>query len=456
MREIRIRAAGPPQGANCSPPGGSESQRDERGGRPLRRAIAWLLFLGPFFFLSYGFANWLAAQRTGVPAMAFAWERAIPFWAWTIVPYWSIDALYALSLFVCATRAELDTHARRLLSAQLVAIACFIAIPFRFSFDRPTADGISGALFDLLAGFDLPYNQVPSLHIALAVILWVLYASHLRGLARILLTLWFVMIGASVLTTYQHHFIDLPTGFALGWLCVWLWPMPATAAGAVSGWRYTADPARHRLALAYLAGALCCAAIAFYAGGWALWLGWPALSLALVSVFYAGVGSAGFQKDSDGRLSTASRWLLAPYLAGAWVNSRWWTRRAPQPVHVADGVWLGRMPYARELAPFGGIVDVSAELSLPPAPLARRVVPMLDLVTPEPSSLSLAAREIEALRARGPVLVCCALGYSRSACAVAAWLVSTGRASDADEAFARLRSVRAGIVLHDGHAKLLQ
>ena len=104
-----------------------------------------------------------------------------------------------------------------------------LAIPFRFSFDRPAADGVAGALFDVLAGFDLPYNQLPSLHIALAVILWVLYASKVQGVARILLTLWFVMIGASVLTTYQHHFIDVPTGFALGWLCVWLWPMPSAA-----------------------------------------------------------------------------------------------------------------------------------------------------------------------------------------------------------------------------------
>ena len=27
------------------------------------RSIAWLLFLGPFFFLSYGFSNHLAAER---------------------------------------------------------------------------------------------------------------------------------------------------------------------------------------------------------------------------------------------------------------------------------------------------------------------------------------------------------------------------------------------------------
>jgi len=99
---------------------------------------------------------------------------------------------------------------------------------------------------------------------------------------------------------------------------------------------------------------------------------------------------------------------------------------------------------------------VSAEMSLPSSPLAMRIVPMLDLVAPEPASLADAAGAIEALRARGPVLVCCALGFSRSACAIAAWLVSTGRASDAEHAIARLRSVRSDVVLHDGHARLLQ
>jgi len=90
--------------------------------RPWRRAAAWLLFLGPFFFATYGLATWLTTQRAHVGSIVFGWEHAVPFVPWTIVPYWAIDALYGISLFVCADKSELDTHAKRLLTAQ-VAVA---------------------------------------------------------------------------------------------------------------------------------------------------------------------------------------------------------------------------------------------------------------------------------------------------------------------------------------------
>ena len=422
--------------------------------RPWLRALAWLALLGPFFFLSYGWANALAAAQTGVPSVVFAWERHVPFWAWTIVPYWSIDAFYVASLFVCRDRQELDRHALRLLTAQLIAVACFALWPLRFSFVRPEADGVFGAMFDVLMGFDKPFNQAPSLHIVLLVILWVRFAAHLQGAWRVLLHGWFALIGLSVLTTYQHHFLDIPTGLLLGWLCCWLWPMRDTP----TPWReakWASQAQRWKLAAAYFSGALMLSALAVSIGGVALWLWWPTVSLALVALCHAWLGPVGLQKRANGRLSLASRWLFAPYLLAAWINSRWWTRRAPMPVQVRDDVWLGRVPTPAERDGFDAVVDLSAELPLRQARVGDIVLPQLDLVPMSAGALREAAAAIEAAHTHGRVLVCCALGYSRSAASVAAWLVLTGRAVDVAAAVERVRTARPAVVLRAAHLQAL-
>jgi len=423
--------------------------------RPWRRALAWLALLGPLFFATYGFANWVSSLRIPLDEVSFAWERRIPFLAWTILPYWSIDLFYGLSLLVCRVRAELDTHARRLLSAQLICIACFLLWPLQFSWQRPILDGLFGAMFDLLMGFDKPYNQAPSLHIVLLIVLWVCYARHCRGALRLLLHGWFALIGVSVLTTWQHHFVDIPSGVAVGWLCVWLWPqdVPSPLAGA----RFTSDSKRRRLALTYLVGATVCTAAGIAIGGWGVWLLWPAMSLALVASCYAFFGAAGFQKRLDGRLSAAAAWLFAPYLFGAWVNSRAWTRAHPGADLIADGVWLGRLPSRRDLAGgrYAAVVDVCAELPVDRHRCDYRAVPMLDLVVPDQDQLTRVAAAIEAARAAGPVLVCCALGYSRSAAAIAAWLMQSGRAGNHEEAIAIIRRARPHVVLASAHQDVL-
>jgi hypothetical protein len=426
---------------------------------PSRRALAWLTFLGPFFFLTYGLANWSASHRVDVPSVTFDWETRIPFFAWTILPYWSIDLLYALSLFVCTTRRELDTHAKRLLTAQLIAVACFVLVPLRFSFDHPAASGFWGLMFAALAQFDRPFNQLPSLHIALAVVLWALYSRKLSGVALLAMEAWLLLVCGSVLTTYQHHFIDIPTGLLLGALCMWAWPFADEGDGRsiAAQWNWTRDPVRRRLAALYAIAAVLLSVVALRTGGSALWLLWGSVSLLLVALAYAALGAGAFQKNADGRLSVAARWLFAPYLVGAWLNSRAWTWRDPQPVAIADGVFLGRVPTARQLAasPFAGVLDLTAEFDVRAGCRGIAIVPVLDLTRPTADALTHAAQAIERLRARGPVLVCCALGCSRSACAVAAWLLASGRARDVDAALAIVRAAREIVVLDAGHAEAL-
>ena len=418
------------------------------------RSIAWLLFLGPFFFLSYGFANRMAAEGAVSATFLFDWEHRIPFLPWTIVPYWSIDLFYGLSFLACRDRLQVDRHALRLLTAQLVSVSFFLIFPLHFAFERPHIDGLFGAMFDALKGFDQPYNQAPSLHVSLLVILWVRFAAVVPPPWRALVHLWAALIGLSVLTTFQHHFIDIPTGTLLGFLCLWAWPDGSTPPLACG--RFAPSIQHRRMATTYLLGALALAALAAGIGGVALWLWWGAAALALVALTYAWCGAAGFQKDG-GRHSLAATILLGPCMLGAWLNSRWWTRRHPAPNAILDDVWIGRLPSASDMRRSGflALCDLTAELPAPRGTWHYAGLAWLDLVPPDATQLAQAACRIESLRAHGPVLVCCALGYSRSACAVLAWLLLTGRAGNVAAAEDILRARRPQVVLGPQHRAAL-
>lgn len=422
-----------------------------------RRAALWLACLGPLFYLSYGLANLVASQRAYVPAVVFGWEHGIPFWAWTIFPYWSINIFYALSLFVCRSKHEVRRHGLRLLTAQVVAVSFFVATPLRFTFGEPPADGPAGLLFAALRSFDQPFNQAPSLHIALAVILWDLYKRRVtQPIARTLLDGWTLLICASVLTTYQHHFIDIPTGALLGVLCVWLWPLERVPS-MLQVARVTRDAQRLRLAAVYGLAALGMAAIAFTQGGGALWLLWASVALVIVALNYIVFGAYGFQKFNGGRASWAARWLMWPYRGGAWINARWWTRAHEESNAVMDGVHLGALPY-RSVGGLTGVqlVDVCAELD-PPVAALRSAVPMLDLAPPSPRALRRAALQVDrTVRSGASALVCCALGYSRSAAAVATWLVLSGRAASVREAIDRVRAARPQVVLRPAYVAAIE
>lgn len=419
----------------------------------LRRGLLWLVFLGPFFFLSYGFANGQAALRDGaggVPSFFFGWEREIPFWPWTIIPYWSIDLLYGFAFLACRDKAASKRLGLRLLSAQLICIACFLLWPLRFAFERPPVEGLSGQLFAALSSFDLPYNQAPSLHITLLVIVWRQFAMLPAPPAvRWSIHAWAFLIGLSVLTTWQHHFIDIPTGLAAGFLCLWLWPEAGRTPLA------SAESRRFGLAARYFLGAAISLAAGLALGGAGLVLGWLALALALVGFNYAWAGAAGFQKHG-GRHTLAACVLFMPYTLAAWINSRLWTWGHPSPTPVCPGVWLGRLPTAAEFADWAktrpgrvALFDLSAELPAPAlSDAGYENLPCLDLVSIPAPVLREAATRLDALRVDGgDVWVACALGYSRSASVVAAWLLHVREAVSVQEAVTLIRQARPRIVL---------
>jgi membrane-associated phospholipid phosphatase len=406
---------------------------------PYRLALVWLAALTPFFFFSYNFANWITGLRRDVPSLVFGWEHRIPFLAWTIVPYWSTDLLYGLSLFVCRTRQELTTHVKRLVAAQIISISTFLLFPLRFTFERPHATGLFGWMFSALAAFDKPFNQAPSLHLSLTVILWVTYSHHLSGGMLWLMRGWMSLVSLSTLTTYQHHFIDLPTGIWVGLFCIVLFPDYPRVLRLV----ITHDPQTIKVGAAYLVASLLLIGLAYRIGGTAWWLLWPAGSLLIVASIYF-TGCPGLFQKSDGSLALPMRGLLATYLAVACLNTRLWSWKGAKADEITEGVWLGRMPRRAERneRSIASIVDLTAELPADTTGAVYRSVPMLDLVAPTIQELDNAVAAIEELSTNRPTLVCCALGYSRSAAALAAWLVASGRSSSVNESIALIETRR--------------
>ena len=182
-------------------------------------------------------------------------------------------------------------------------------------------------------------------------------------------------------------------------------------------------------------------------GGAGLWLLWPAVSLVLVAANYAVLGPEGFQKDADGRMSLAAR-ASARALSGgrlrqfasvdaarteAGRDRRRCLARAHSPGARGRRLRHRRRSVRRTAGrSHGRNVDVHPDARSRPA-----------------ATGTIAGRrgEHRASALRGPVLVCCALGYSRSAATVATWLVTTNRAGSMSEAIEKVRQARPRIVI---------
>jgi protein-tyrosine phosphatase len=411
------------------------------------KGIGWLLLLAPFFFLTYGQVNQFTVGRENIGSLVFDWEPHIPFVPLSIIPYWSLDLLYGISLFVCTSIQEQRQLVCRLILASLFACMGFLLFPMQFTFIRPESTGLTGWLFGQLEQFDLPYNQSPSLHIILSWLLWRHFNRHLARFWQKLNTVWFVLIAASVLTTWQHHVIDVITGLLIGLIIDWMIPEHGK-------WRCCRIKGkRNTLAKYYFCGAFVCLAGTV----WIPLLWWPTLALIIVGLAYGLLGVDALQKDQQGRLTPAAWWLLLPWRIGMMLSMRYHTRHITTISPFIDGVFLGTYPRIR--VEQRAVLDLTSEFSRPRAVhgVAYQCVAMLDLINPDEEVLYEAVNKLEQLRtAQGSVLVHCALGLSRSALVVTAWLLQCNPELTLAQAVAQVRKARPQVIFTTEHMELLE
>lgn len=400
--------------------------------------------LSALFLVVYGWTNWFSAQRANVPSLFFEWERSIPFVPLMIVPYMSIDLLFVAAPFLCRGNRELATFSKRIATAILVGGVCFLLFPLRFAFERPHAAGLVGPFFDWFRGLDQPYNLLPSLHIALRTILAEHYARHTRGILRGASNLWFILIGLSAVLTYQHHVMDVVAGFALGTYCLYFFSeIPARPPANKNG----------RVASYYILGAVAVAALAILFWPWGALLSWPAVSLFLTATAYRGVGPGVFRKR-DGRLPWPVWWVLGPVLLGHEISRRYYRRQCDRWNELTPRVWIGGVLDGTEASAavrkgVSSVLDLTAEFSEAPAfrETNYRNIPVLDLTAPTAAQLDEIAAFIGAQAEQGIVYVHCKIGYSRTAAAAGAYLLSAGIAASVAEALDLIRRARPGVVI---------
>jgi protein-tyrosine phosphatase len=177
------------------------------------------------------------------------------------------------------------------------------------------------------------------------------------------------------------------------------------------------------------------------------------IAFGIVAIAYFGLGPIVFHK-TKGKLPWSTRFVLAPCLLGQYLSLLYYRSQCRPWDEITPQIWIGGKLGSRSAnkAVYHGVtavLDLSAEFSeaKPFRKINYRNVPLLDLTAPTQAQLVEMSEFIGSQSRNGVVYVHCKIGYSRSAAAVAAYLILNGNANSAEEAFTIIRRVRPSIII---------
>jgi protein-tyrosine phosphatase len=386
-----------------------------------KERYVWLVFMGIVFFMLYGASNQVAGLTSPHPSFFMPWEEQMPFIEIFIIPYMSSDLMFIITFLLPYTRLELRVLAARVLFIIVFSTLIFVLYPLQFSFDKPEIQTFN-FLFGALQA-DLPYNQLPSLHISFAIVLWVSMKKHINNkLLRAFTLVWFLLIAVSTLLVFQHHFIDIPTGAIMGLLAV---SVIEEDKNEFFVSQFT-TPRSLKMGLYFLVGSIVCLILSFNVD-FLMWIFlYIFVSLFSVSIVYA----FGLNTFLVGKNSKANLWqwmLYLPYFLGSYLSWLYYKRKIPLIVSVKDRVYLGRFPSKSEYSnlqdkDISCLINLAAEQQCHTSKDIEIRFPFLDQTIQSPSALHKCVELIEAKKEDG-VYVHCALGLSRSVLLISAWLL---------------------------------
>ncbi len=416
-----------------------------------QRLLAALALSG-WFVLVYNGCNYLTSLRQDVGTCAFWWERYYPFIPALIIPYWTIDGLFFLAPFFCIRKFLLHQHCKRIFFGIVVSGLFFLTFPLTLAFTRPPIPDPYKPLFSSLENFNNFYNCAPSLHIVLRTNLWAIYVTPSRGWLRVVLAIWFALIGASTIFCWQHQVIDVITGQLLGLTCLWLFPSVPFTSPKIDVERQI--NANRKIGLRYTSGSVLCILLTWLGWPSSVMLIWPAISLAILALAYLGGGPSLLRKH-QGRQLPNTHWLLIPYRWVAQWTADYFNRGQVPYGEIQPGLFIGRKLTQHEASrmPVKAVLDLMAEYDEVPAFLQLNYcnIPILDLTAPSPGQLNQA---VDFLKENPNCYVHCSLGLGRTCAVAVAYLVSQGQSLE--DALLGVQAVRPRVRLAEGTLAVLR
>jgi membrane-associated phospholipid phosphatase len=195
------------------------SRVHEIPGKELKIWCQWLLLIGVVFLVFYPIAGRLASLSNHVFKLYSASElntAFVPAFIWVYLSTFLLIILPPLFLSVPA----IEILGKTILSATVFSVIIYLCLPGKLGFKRRTpVNPVYNAIFSWLFSVDLPFNQMPSLHVVYSSLIMLAIIGNARTLLlRSFCWLWLTLICLSTLLVHQHQLIDVITGLLVAWL----------------------------------------------------------------------------------------------------------------------------------------------------------------------------------------------------------------------------------------------
>lgn len=185
-----------------------------------KRTIIGFLVLA-FCESNYAFSNYLTtSMNPHVLPLSFL-DNLVPFVPQTVWIYLSEVLICIAAFYASRDQANLARYLGSLIVASITAVTFFIIFPTIFPrIDYPipsNMDQMTLGLFNWVRKVDYPTNCLPSLHVCYSFLASFVFLQEQKT-KFLFFFFWAVLISLSTMTTKQHYFLDVITGFFIAFL----------------------------------------------------------------------------------------------------------------------------------------------------------------------------------------------------------------------------------------------